>query len=109
METFPVAGYCDPKFKKIESIFSESKKEEYYTHGSQTKKNEPELADKLEMSNQLNIDYLTEKWGADWRVQGPTYLPWEGDSMENNPRGDTRRISTTTFDLDFVRSKHLGF
>ena len=24
METFPVAGYCDPKFKKIESIFSEA-------------------------------------------------------------------------------------
>ena len=67
------------------------------------------MAEKLERSNVLNIDYLTEKWGADWRVQGPTYLPWEGDSMENNPRGDTRRISTTTFDLDFVRSKHLGF
>ena len=24
METFPVGGYCDPKFKKIESIFSEA-------------------------------------------------------------------------------------
>ena len=24
METFPVSGYCDPKFKKIESIFSKA-------------------------------------------------------------------------------------
>ena len=85
------------------------KKDEYYTHGSQTKKTEPELAEKLERSNMLNIDYLTEKWGANWRVQGPTYLPWEGDSMETNPNGDARRVSSTTFDLDFIRSKHLGF
>ena len=79
-------------------------KDEYYTHGSQTKKNEPELAEKLETCNAVNIDYLTEKWGKDWRIctptSGPTNLPWEGQEQP---------ISATTYDLDFVRSKHMGF
>ena len=84
------------------------KKDEYYTHGSQTKKTEPELAEKLERSNVLNIDYLTEKWGANWRVQDQlTYrgkeIQWKLIQTEMQ-----EEFPSTTFDLDFIRSKHLG-
>lgn len=90
------------KVMELQSMYYHGfgKKDEYYTHGSQTKKTEPELAEKLDACNAMNIDYLTEKWGKEWRLCGPTQLPWEGQEQP---------ISATTFDLDFVRSKHLGF
>lgn len=73
---------------------------DYYTHGSQTKKTDPSLIDKLNYSNHKNIEYLTEKWGEGWRMCGPTALPFEQKS---------RVVSECTFDLNFVRSKNLGF
>ena len=75
-------------------------KQEYYTHGSQTKKNDPSIAEKLEESNAKNIEYLSKKWGKDWRICAPTSVPFEGDVLP---------VSTTTYDLDFVRDKNLGF
>ena len=73
-------------------------KDEYYTHGSQTKKTDPSLNEKLIKSNDFNIEYLTQKWGEGWRVCSPTRFPFE-----NQP------IHTTTYDLGFVRKKYLGF
>jgi GT2 family glycosyltransferase len=74
---------------------------EYYTHGSQTKKKAgDELFDKLTNINIINFEYLTKKWGPGWRSTLPTKLPFEN---ENIP------ISYTSFDLDFIRKKHLGF
>ena len=49
-------------------------------------------------SNNMNIEYLTKKWGPGWRTCSPSEYPFKN-----------RSISTTTYDLDFVRSKHLGF
>lgn len=71
---------------------------EYYKSGSQTKKTEPELEEKLNYANSMNIDYLTEKWTLGWRYMQPSESPF--NSMP---------INTTTYDLKFVRSKHLGF
>ena len=75
-------------------------KTEYYKEGSQTQKTEPELKEKLDFSNDENIKYLNEKWGPNWRVCNPENVPFKGKEHE---------ISSTTFDLNFVRRKHLGF
>lgn len=72
----------------------------YYEHGSQTKKTDPLLEEKLNIVNLKNIDYLTKKWGSNWRVCSPTQTPFEGKEHS---------ISEGTFDLKFVREKHLGF
>lgn len=75
-------------------------KTEYYKEGSQTQKTEPELKEKLDNVNLINIDYLTEKWGVGWRMCSPNKLPYENQSIP---------ISYTKYDLGFVRKKHLGF
>jgi hypothetical protein len=73
-------------------------KTQYYEHGSQTKKSSPELQHKLPLCNEINFEYLNKKWGPGWRMCEPKELPFE-----NYP------ISYTSYDLDFVRKKHLGF
>jgi hypothetical protein len=75
-------------------------KDEYYKEGSQTQKTEPELKEKLDYSNELNIEYLTKKWGPNWRTCAPDYLPFNNEEHS---------IKETTYDLEFVRKKHLGF
>lgn len=70
---------------------------EYYTHGSQTKKSSIELTNKLDEINVTNFTYLNEKWGDDWRMTNPTKYPM---NIYNMP------ISYTTFDLEFVRKKY---
>jgi GR25 family glycosyltransferase involved in LPS biosynthesis len=72
----------------------------YYETGSQTQKNEEGLKEKLDHSNDLNIEYLTKKWGPGWRKLSPNKNAFEGEEMP---------ISITTYDLEFVRQKHLGF
>lgn len=76
-------GYCD----------------EYYEHGSQTRKSDIDLANKLESVNITNFSYMNEKWGEGWRNCSPFRTPF-------NKEVD---IKMTTFNLDFVKSKHLGF
>jgi hypothetical protein len=73
-------------------------KTQYYEHGSQTKKSLPELENKLNLCNETNFEYLTEKWGSGWRVCSPTKLPFE-----------KYPLSYTSYDLDFVRRKNMGF
>lgn len=75
-------------------------KTEYYKEGSQTQKSEPNLKEKLDFSNNENIKYLNDKWGQDWRVCNPQEAPFKGKE---------HLISETTYDLNFVRKKHLGF
>ena len=77
-------------------------KNEYYAHGSQTGKSNSELKTKLDEVGLKNIDYLTEKWGIGWRYCAPTFTPYESVSA-------SMPVSSTKFDLRFVRSKHLGF
>jgi GT2 family glycosyltransferase len=74
-------------------------KNEYYEKGSQTKKTDPALSQKLDFSNSSNIEYLTEKWGEAWRVCAPHQTPFNKDYF----------IGHTTYNLEFVRKKHLGF
>jgi GR25 family glycosyltransferase involved in LPS biosynthesis len=72
----------------------------YYQSGSQTEKNEEGLKEKLDQANKLNIEYLTKKWGEGWRSLSPNVDPFEGEDAP---------ISITTWDLEFVRQKHMGF
>jgi GR25 family glycosyltransferase involved in LPS biosynthesis len=87
---------------KAEYYHGEGKKNEYHTHGSQTRKTDQALSTKLDRANELNIEYMTRKWGPGWRWCSPTETPFS-DSNGVFP------ISTTTYDLRFVRQKHLGF
>lgn len=73
-------------------------KTQYYEHGSQTKKSMPYLENKLNLCNETNFEYLNKKWGTGWRTCGPTTFPFE-----------SYPISYTSYDLDFVRRKNMGF
>jgi len=72
----------------------------YYEGGEQTKKGEPGLSKRLSEVNLINFEYLTEKWGPRWRETWPFVWPY------NNPDFP---ISYTSYDIDYVRRKHLGF
>lgn len=74
--------------------------DEYYTHGSQTKKSSDELYRRLSQVNETNFIYLNEKWGEGWRSCQPHKRPFDNEA---------NKLGHTTWDLDFVRSKHLGF
>lgn len=76
----------------------EGKKNEYHVHGSQTGKSDPVLKEKLDRVNLINMDYMTHKWGKEWRWCAPSKLPFEN-----------RPISYTSYDLRFIRQKYLGF
>lgn len=91
--------------KKIMSLKSNymhgmGDKEDYYKHGSQTRKTDTSLAEKLDYSNQTNFEYMTKKWGPNWRYCNPTATPFENTPIS---------MTVSTFDLDFVRKKYLGF
>ena len=73
---------------------------EYYQTGEQTKKGEDGLAEKLVYVNFVNFEYLTKKWGAGWRMTWPHFYPFDNSTMD---------ISITTYDLEYVRKKYLGF
>jgi hypothetical protein len=79
-----------------------AKASDYYNEnaGSQTKKSDPALTGKLDAINQINIEYMTQKWGPDWRVCQPVQHPYGKADIP---------IDYSTWDLNFVRSKHLGF
>lgn len=83
-------------------LHGEADSKDYYNDegGSQTKKTDPALKEMLEKSNEKNIEYLTRKWGENWRIVQPKYLPFEDEE---------KHIGATTYDLEFVRSKHMGF
>jgi GT2 family glycosyltransferase len=92
-------------FKKISSLskihfHGNGPANEYYLHGGQTKKTSPELNERLDKINEMNFDYLTSKWGVGWRKVNPWKYPTNRVGVP---------ISYTTYDLKFVRSKHLGF
>lgn len=75
--------------------------EEYLESGMQTGREEEGLYDKLEQVNYINWEYLTEKWGPDWRGTSPNNAyPFEG---KNNS------LTVSTYDLEFNRKKYLGF
>jgi len=84
---------------KSDYMHGEGKKNEYYVHGSNTGKSNSDLKTKLDEVNLINIDYLTKKWGPTWRYCRP----------EPEPKPTRHSTTYTSFDLNFCRSKHLGF
>ena len=73
---------------------------DYYETGMSTKRSNPELSEKLNFANFVNFEYLTKKWGPDWRNTQPWQFPFNSEMLP---------ISYTTFDLEFCRKKYLGF
>jgi len=74
-----------------------------YEDGSQTWRSEPQLAQPIHMAHELNKQYLHVKWSPAWQdhVDGePFKHPF------NNPN---LPIDFNSYDLKFVRAKHLGF
>ena len=72
----------------------------YEVGGSQTKKYDQELAAKIDFAHHCNFEYMTKKWGSRWRNLGPCNTPLDIDNMP---------ISYTSYDLEFLRKKYLGF
>jgi SAM-dependent methyltransferase len=73
-----------------------------YDSGSQTLKVEPELKEKINMSRILNeTEYLANKWGKEYWTEGAT--------VYDKPFNKELPITITTYDLEFVRKKNLGF
>jgi len=74
-----------------------------YSDGSQTWRSEPNLQLPVHVAHELNKKYLHAKWGEAWQahVDGETYkTPFNIPELP---------VDFTTYDLDFVRRKHLGF
>jgi len=74
-----------------------------YEDGSQTWRSEPELAESIHIAHELNKTYLHAKWNEAWQghVDGETYSnPFDNPSFP---------VCLTTYNLSFVRAKHLGF
>ena len=75
---------------------------EYYDEngGAQTTKCDPDLDKSVKMAHESNCKYLDKKWGEGWRQCCPYMNPFNKEDIP---------ISNTTYDLNYVRSKHLGF
>jgi hypothetical protein len=91
-------------FKKINQLtkkyyHGDGFADEYYVHGSQTKKTSIELSNKLSDINLVNFEYMTKKWGEGWRLTNPYMYPMNSVHVP---------ISYTCFDLEFVRKKHFN-
>jgi len=106
-------AYCEDadyimrfKYQPIKRITSVNKPylhgggSNYYETGQQTKKEEPDLEEKLNNANLINFEYMTKKWSEGWRMINPARFPFNNSTMP---------LSTTTYDLDYVRRKYLGF
>lgn len=87
------------KVLKLDTPFLHGEKD-YATSGSQTWREDESLRPKLHKAMVINeSEYMMEKWGTSWPTS-PYPYPF------NNPKFSP---STTTFDLNLVRRKHLGF
>lgn len=96
-------AHCNVRrvFMEKPYMHGDGRDEDYGKTGSQTWRTEPELKDKIDHARWLNENhYMTPKWGAAWRWIDPHHRPW------NHAHNTT---ATWSWDLDFVRSKHLGF
>ena len=73
-----------------------------YDDGSQTWRSEPGLEGRIHRAHQMNRQYMHAKWGPNWHsdVEG---MPYKTPFNRDFPQ------FFTTFDLGFVRDKHLGF
>ena len=72
----------------------------YRKNAQQTKKENPQLGERLNEVNFINYEYLNKKWGEGWREVEPHWNPFRNSEFPQ---------SYTTWNLDFVRRKYLGF
>jgi hypothetical protein len=75
---------------------------DYETSGSQTWRLDPtNLKDKMNNGRVMNETvYLYKKWGHDFYSNSPYSRPFNNENLDSR---------YTTYDLEFVRKKHLGF
>jgi hypothetical protein len=74
-----------------------------YADGSQTWRSEPALAEKIHIAHEMNKHYLHAKWSPAWQahIEGEVYPhPFNNEALP---------VSLTTYNLEFVRAKNLGF
>jgi len=72
----------------------------YEKNGQQTSKEEPQMKEKLDEVDLKNYEYLNKKWGKHWRGLYPYKFPFNNKEYSN---------SYTSWDLDYIRKKYLGF
>lgn len=72
--------------------------DEYYTHGSQTKKSSSALSARLSDINEINFEYMTDKWGIGWRMTDPYKFPYNIPEIP---------LTYTSFDLGYARRKFI--
>lgn len=73
----------------------------YDDYGSQTSRCDPDLKSKIDKGQTINQDeYMDIKWGKNWRYCGPTKFPFNDDRLP---------LTYTTYDIDFIRKKYMGF
>lgn len=85
---------------KLDHTYYHGESLNYYESGQQTKRCDPSLVEKLNNVNFINFEYLNKKWSEGWRQVYPYKTPF---NIPNMP------LTTTTYDIDFVRRKYLGF
>ena len=96
----------DNKLKRIESVgipyHHGDALDDYDNHGSQTTRDENgTLKAKIDLGQTLNQDlYMDQKWSKTWRYCGPTKYPFDNESLP---------LSYTSYDIDFIRKKYMGF
>lgn len=82
-------------------LHGNSSNDDYGAQGSQTWRQDYTLKSGIDRAREINeTKYMTEKWGPAWRWVDPHWRPW---NQTHNQLGDW------TWDLNFVRSKNLGF
>ena len=86
--------------KNISKGYYHGESMDYYKTGSQTRKADPELEQKLIKVNIKNFEYLNKKWGEGWRTCNPYTYPFDTLHIP---------ITYTSWDIDYIRQKHLGF
>ena len=79
--------------------------QDYRTTGSQTHRIEPRLRGRLTKSRVINeTQYMNKKWGENYFLNYAISQPYPTPfNAENYP------ISYTTYNLEFIRQKYLGF
>ena len=72
---------------------------DYNSTGSQTRRNSESLNKKIVYAWQRNLEYMTTKWGKEWKLGKPYKTPFNIPNLS---------IRCTDFDLNFCKDKHLS-
>jgi hypothetical protein len=76
----------------------------YKESGSQTWRTDMSLYPKVEHAHNMNHEYMAQKWGNEWKEKEwqftPNKYPFDNENLP---------VSTTTYDIGFLRQKHFGF